>query len=267
MRSIQLFTLIALVTTGASQARSMMRSETFDLYKSPTFQPNVNCDLHTQITIDYFSRTAELSEVVGGICEIAVMPNTRVYELDSGRANGDGSITFGERVLPNGQKAQISIRDTRNSVTGLKFIGLTVLESQPNVRSRPLYTLEAKLPSQLSCFGQNRGEIVEVDLLKANGQDVLALQFSRSAGPLLPAFTPVGDAMNYYVTKVENRFGSTIISAVSGPDLYFVGGGSQTLTLTLPKIENEKANLTLSLSNVEVGTRVKSYSVGCQVVK
>ncbi len=85
----------------------------FKLYGQPHAQPNPGCDVHTKLTLAAASfSTATLEEAVGGMCEIAVMPNLRTYRLrlastDCGTRIYTGSITKA------GKKSSIKITDNR----------------------------------------------------------------------------------------------------------------------------------------------------------
>ncbi len=85
----------------------------FKIYSKPGYVPNRYCDLYTKLDLksDHYS-TASLEEGVGGICEIASVPNPRTYRLrlDS---TSCGSRIYKGSFRKNGKRSEIKITDNR----------------------------------------------------------------------------------------------------------------------------------------------------------
>lgn len=69
--------VLSLFSVGAMAAKT----ENFRMYSQPDAKPNRNCDIHTNLHIEYGKDgiMATMKEVVGGICQIFVEPNERTY--------------------------------------------------------------------------------------------------------------------------------------------------------------------------------------------
>jgi hypothetical protein len=149
----------------------------FKLYAQPHATPNPGCDVHTKLDLaaDHFS-TASLEEVVGGFCEIAVVPNPRTYRL---RQTGTscGSRIFAGSVKKQGKSYAIKITDHRSRLCrDLVPAQIIVEETAPGAITTTKYsddmtvapppagttvTLEGTLVSTMGIGGENTGSSIQ----------------------------------------------------------------------------------------------------------
>lgn len=121
---LSVLTLLAVFSASTSSyARSMMRSETFEMFHEPRHVVNPSCYVFTKLTIDYIDQTATLENFVGGFCEIAVNPDQRTYQLTTGMHNANGMVRTGVRQSPDGQES-IRIVDHRTSPLRIRWESL-----------------------------------------------------------------------------------------------------------------------------------------------
>ncbi len=94
--------------------KASVKAGTFKLYNEPRHTPNVGCDLYTQLELkaNHYS-TATLEEHVGGLCEIAAVPNSRTYRLRLDGTNC-GSRIYKGSITRTGNKYAITITDNRS---------------------------------------------------------------------------------------------------------------------------------------------------------
>lgn len=80
---------------AASQA--VAATKVIKFYGTPHAKPNPGCDIHTRGTLKVNGNagTLTLEEAVSGFCEIAVIPNTRTYQITL-NSTGCGSLVYNE---------------------------------------------------------------------------------------------------------------------------------------------------------------------------
>lgn len=118
----------------------------FKLYGEPRANPNPSCDVHTSLVltnVDGVSR-AKLSEVVGGFCEIYVVPQEREYRL-SFSGSSCGSQIFQGTTTVEGKARAITIVDHRTRICrDLVEAEIIVEEIDEKGGRRRLYSLDGQ---------------------------------------------------------------------------------------------------------------------------
>jgi hypothetical protein len=130
----------------------------FKLYSKPHTVPSAGCDVHTALDLkaDVYS-TASLQESVGGLCQLAVMPNPRTYRLrlastDCGTRVYTGSIT------KNGNPWSIKITDNRARTCENVIAAAVIVEETepgfPGPITTTKYSMDASpAPAQVTLEG------------------------------------------------------------------------------------------------------------------
>lgn len=94
----------------ADSTGSRVASGEFELGDTPHSVPT-DCDVHTHLSLKDSPSTATLSEVVGGMCRLAVMPNLRTYKLhlsktDCGSLSYTGKLKDGSTIRLTDHRAR-----------------------------------------------------------------------------------------------------------------------------------------------------------------
>jgi hypothetical protein len=100
------------VTVGESNGAKVTPGE-FELGDQPHSIPSA-CDVHTHLSLkNDGSSTATLSEVVGGMCRLAVQPNLRTYRLRLSPKIDCGTKIYTGSIKRDGTSSSIKITDHR----------------------------------------------------------------------------------------------------------------------------------------------------------
>lgn len=89
----------------------------FDLFSEPKYKKDGFCDRGTHLELNYKvpgARVATLHEFVEGVCEIAVMPNKRTYNVRTMTYNNGLSVHSGVRETEQGT-FKVEVVDGRQS--------------------------------------------------------------------------------------------------------------------------------------------------------
>ncbi len=144
----------------------------FKLYAEAHASPNPSCDVHTKLDLSATSSVskAHLEEAVGGMCEIAVIPNPRDYRLrlagtDCGTRTYMGKYKKGSdswsikitdnrsRLCENVIPALIVIEETHNGSTVTKYSN----DTPPGPQEGQALSLDGKLEHVMGIGGETTG--------------------------------------------------------------------------------------------------------------
>jgi len=135
----------------------------FKLYAQPHANPNPGCDVHTHLTLS--KSGAHLEEMVGGMCEIAVVPNARDYRLRA--AGGEcGTRIFTGGFTKSGKKHSIKITDNRARLCENVVAAAIVVEEDGNTKyssdepPTAAVTVEGDLFHSVGIGGENTGSSI-----------------------------------------------------------------------------------------------------------
>lgn len=113
----------------------------FKLYDQPGHQPSPGCDIHTALELKRSSATLE--ERVGGMCQVAVQPNTRTFRLKSHAGGPCGIMSYTGAKTIKGVKHTIEIADYRHTTCALAmpyFGEIVVTETVGSAAPQMLYS-------------------------------------------------------------------------------------------------------------------------------
>jgi len=136
-----LFTLLALGTfslLASAPAKAFTASETFKLYTNPNHQVS-GCDVYTQLALDSADQLIQISERVGGLCALAIQPDTRVYAITGTSDVGGVRVTSASRAGTTGTDF-VTIWDYRTAPPVGAAAPLIVVEDH-NQKYWTLYSL------------------------------------------------------------------------------------------------------------------------------
>lgn len=142
----------------------------FKLYPQPGGPQSPGCDVHTHLDLKANpSSTATLEERVGGMCMLAVMPDTRTYRLRlagtqcgsriyTGTLHADGKVSsvkitdHRSRMCMDAIPSQVIVEETRNGATTTKY---------GNSDAPETVTVTGKLVRSYGIGGENTGTSIQ----------------------------------------------------------------------------------------------------------
>jgi hypothetical protein len=133
--------------TTEADITSKIAEGTYKLYAQAGTVPSAGCDVHTQLDLKaaYYS-TATLEETVGGMCQIAVLPNTRAYRLKLQSTSCGTRVYTGSHTV-DGKRTEIVITDNRKRTCLDVVKAQLVVQETADGKTTTKYSYDAPAPS------------------------------------------------------------------------------------------------------------------------
>jgi hypothetical protein len=144
----------------------------FELGDAPHSVPT-DCDVHTHLSLKDSPSTATLTEVVGGMCRLAVQPNERTYKLhlkqtDCGSLIYTGSLKDGRSITITDNRAR-TCEDVLEALVVVQETNLSSYDSttktmysrDPATGAGAAITVTGKLVHTVGIGGENTGSSIQ----------------------------------------------------------------------------------------------------------
>jgi hypothetical protein len=99
-------------------------AQVFKMYKTPGHTLNTYCDVHTRLVINYYAKTATLSEGADGPCRLQVKPNSRTYGLGPSVRTSASTTIHGSGLKFDGTITIVDTRGTPSRVLGGSYLSV-----------------------------------------------------------------------------------------------------------------------------------------------
>lgn len=166
--------------------------DTFKLYSEIGVTPNPECDLYTALTLRSGANGLEalLVNKLSGTCELALLPNARLYQLTAADSSCGAKVYVGQRLAASGGFDQITITDNRTNTCEIPVPALFVVTEKSSFGSHHLYSYDLGNPSN----DGSRALTLVCGMTDTDAQPYLTFIVKKSAGTQAAAISYVRSA-------------------------------------------------------------------------